>query len=67
MGLIGKIFFGLFGGGRNVIAETAGVLRENSEAGAQRQAEYAQAALAQYAAEFQVIPAKAGSIGSWTG
>ncbi|MCF6432924.1 holin family protein [Leisingera sp. MMG026] len=43
----------IFGGGRNVIAETAGVFRENSEAGAQRRADYAQAALGQYAAEFQ--------------
>lgn len=54
MGLIGRIFSGLFGGGRNVIAETAGVFRENSEAGAQRQADYAQAALAQFGAEFVV-------------
>ncbi len=31
MGLIERIFTGLFGGGRNVIAETAEVFRENSE------------------------------------
>lgn len=43
-----------FGGGRNVVAETVGIFRENSEAGAQRQADYAQAALTQYAAEFQI-------------
>ncbi len=52
MGLIARIFSGLFGGGRNVIAETAHVFREDAEAGAQRRADYAQAALAQYAAEF---------------
>lgn len=53
MGVIGRIFKSLFGGGRNVIAQTAGVFRENTEAGAQRRANYDQAALAQYAAEFQ--------------
>lgn len=54
MGLIGQIFAGFFGGGRNIIAETAGVFRENAEAGAQRQAGYQQAALAQFGAEFLV-------------
>jgi len=44
----------LFGGGRNVIAETAGVFMENTEAGAQRRSEYSQAALGQFGAEFQV-------------
>lgn len=44
----------LFGGGGNVIAETAQVFRENAEAGAQRQSDYAQAALAQHAAEFAI-------------
>lgn len=43
----------IFGSGRNVIAETAEVFRVNAEAGAQREADYAQAALAQHAAEFQ--------------
>jgi len=53
MGLmnIGRL---ILGGGRNVIAETAGVFRENSESGAQRNAEYAQAAMAQFGAEFAV-------------
>lgn len=51
MGLI-RILSGLFGGGRNVVVETAGAFRENAEAGAQRRAEYEQAALAQYSAEF---------------
>ncbi len=44
----------LLGGGRNVIAETAHVFREDAEAGAQRRADYAQAALAQFGTEFQV-------------
>lgn len=39
MGIIAKLFSSLFGGGRNVIAETAGVFRENAEAGAVRSAE----------------------------
>lgn len=54
MGLISKVFGFLFGGGRNVIAETAGVFRENVEAGAQRHAQYSQAALAQLGAEFAI-------------
>jgi len=44
----------IFGGARNVIAETAGVFMENTEAGAQRRANYAQSALGQFGAEFQV-------------
>ncbi|MGR3760908.1 holin family protein [Roseobacteraceae bacterium NS-SX3] len=51
---MGRIFGMLFGGGRNVVAETAGVFRENAEAGAQRRAEYGQAALAQFGEEFLV-------------
>jgi len=43
----------IFGGGRNAVASTLGVFMENSEAGAQRRADYSQATLAQYAAEFQ--------------
>jgi len=53
MGMMGRLLTGLFGGGRNIVAETAEVFRENTEAGAQRRADYAQAALAQHAAEFQ--------------
>lgn len=53
MGLIGRIFSGLFGGGRNVVAETVGVFAENTEAGAKRRAAYAQSALGQFGAEFQ--------------
>lgn len=56
-GVIGKLLAGLFGGGRNVVAETAAVFRENAEASAQRQAAQRQAALSQYAAEFQIARA----------
>lgn len=54
MGLIGRILNGLFGGGRNVVVETASVFAENVEASAQRRADYGQAALNQFGAEFQV-------------
>lgn len=52
MGRLGKILAALFGGGRNVVVETAEVFRENAEAGAQRRADYDQAALAQFGQEF---------------
>ena len=52
MGLIGRLLASLFGGGRNVIAETVEVFRENAEAAAVREADGRSAALAQYAAEF---------------
>lgn len=42
----------LFGGSRNVIAETAQVFRENAEGAGAREAELRAAALAQFAAEF---------------
>lgn len=42
----------LFSSGRNPIVETVEVFRENAEAGAQRDADYRQAALAQYGREF---------------
>lgn len=42
----------LFGGGRNVISETAGIFAENVEAGAQRRAAYDQSALSQFGQEF---------------
>ncbi len=53
MGLIDRIFGMLFGSGRNIVAETAGIFRENSEAGAQRMAELKQQVMTQFAAEFQ--------------
>ena len=52
MGLIGRLLDALFGGERNVIAETAEVFRVNAEAEATRDAEARAAALAQFAAEF---------------
>ena len=52
MGLIDGVFSLLFGGGRNVIRETAEVFTENSEAGAQRSSEWQKAVLSQFATEF---------------
>ncbi|MDP7150679.1 MAG: holin family protein [Paracoccaceae bacterium] len=52
MGIIGDVFGTLFGGGRNIVAETAGVFRVNAEAEAERDAQASQAALAQFATEF---------------
>ncbi|MDF1871535.1 holin family protein [Vannielia sp.] len=54
MGLIQGLFTSLFGGGRNVVAETVEVFRENAEAGAARSADYQARALEQFAAEFMV-------------
>ncbi len=42
----------LFGTGRNVVTETAEMFWENAEAGAQREADWRAAALAQFGAEF---------------
>ena len=53
MGIIDTIFGALFGSGRNVVKETAEVFRVNAEAEAERTAAYNQAALQQFAAEFQ--------------
>lgn len=50
--MVGRLINFMFGGGRNAIVETAEVFRENAEAGAQRDADYRQAALAQYGQEF---------------
>jgi len=46
------IFGGLFGGNRNVVAETVEVFRPNAERSAQRAADYAVSAQGQFAAEF---------------
>ena len=54
MGLIARLFEILFGGGRNVIAETAGIFVENAEEGARRDQLLRAAALAQFGAEFAV-------------
>lgn len=53
MGLIGNAFNLLFGGGRNVIVDTAEVFRVNAEAGDKRASELQSAALEQMAREFQ--------------
>jgi len=52
MGLILGIMSFLFGDGRNVVAETAEVFRENAEQGAVRAASARSDSLAQFAAEF---------------
>lgn len=54
MGLIDRIFGAIFGGGRNVIVETAQVFRENAENAGMREAAVKQQAMQQYAAEFMV-------------
>lgn len=53
MGVIERIFTTVFGGGRNVIRDTAEVFRENAEAGAERGKEIQLAALAAQEAEFR--------------
>lgn len=52
MGIIAGIFNVLFGGGQNIIKDTAEVFRENAEAAGVRGAAYQNAALSQFAAEF---------------
>ncbi len=52
MGLITQIMSFLFGDGRNTVAQTVEVFRENAEKGAVRATSERQAALAQFAAEF---------------
>lgn len=52
MGLIEGLAAILFGNGGNVIKNTAEIFRENTEAGAVREAERHSAALAQFTAEF---------------
>jgi hypothetical protein len=55
---LGRILGSLFGGGRNVVTETAEVFRPNAEAADQRSADAQSAALQQMAAEF-------GAGGGW--
>lgn len=52
MGLISGVMTFLFGDGRNVLAETAEVFRENVEKGAVRAADSRSESLAQFAGEF---------------
>jgi len=54
MGIVANIFAMIFGGGRNVIRETAEVFVENAEAGAQRAQTARGQAMAQYGAEFNL-------------
>ncbi|MBE1282255.1 MAG: carboxylesterase [Rhodobacteraceae bacterium] len=54
MGVIGELLGLIFGGGRNVLRETAEVFRENAEAGAARAVTVQEAAMQQFAAEFAV-------------
>lgn len=53
MGLIDRVFGMLFGGGGNVIQQTAEVFVENAEKGAARAAGLRTEALSQYGAEFR--------------
>jgi len=48
MGLIGDLLTLLFGGGRNVLVETLGAVRENAEPGAERDAKSRSEALSQF-------------------
>lgn len=57
MGLMTRIFDVMFGDGRNLIRETAGVFAENKETGAERAAQMQRAALEQFGAEF-ALPRK---------
>ncbi len=56
MGLISGVLGFLFGGGRNVVRETAEVFRENADAGAQRRLVAQTQAMTQFGAEFQRPP-----------
>jgi len=53
MGLIERLL-GVVFGGSGAVRETVEVFRENAEAGAQRSADFKEAALAQHSAEFQI-------------
>jgi Holin of 3TMs, for gene-transfer release len=54
MGIVAEIFRAIFGGGRNVVRETAEVFVENAEAGAQRAQSLRGQAMRQFGAEFAV-------------
>jgi hypothetical protein len=55
MGLMERTLELVFGGGRNVVAETAEVFRVNAEAADARGAQAQAAALAQFAQEFKMV------------
>ena len=54
MGIVADILAMIFGGGRNVLRETAEVFVENAEAGAQRAQSLRGQAMQQFGAEFKV-------------
>lgn len=54
MGIIERVLSFVFGGGRNAVAETVQVFRENAEAGAARAAQHQTQVLEQFAQEFQL-------------
>ena len=56
MGVIERIVTLLFGDGRNVVRETAGIFRETAEDGAKREARQRAAAVAQFSDEFAQPP-----------
>lgn len=58
MGLLSRLFDLVFGGDRNVLRETAEVFTENREAGAIRDLNRQQSALAQFSSEF--LPGQRG-------
>jgi hypothetical protein len=58
MGLLSRLFDLVFGGDRNVLRETAEVFTENREAGAIRDLNRQQSAVAQFSAEF--LPGQRG-------
>ncbi|MFY2826458.1 holin family protein [Ruegeria sp. MALMAid1280] len=53
MGMISNVLTFLFGGGRNVVRETAEIFRENAENGAERGLVLQQQAMVQFGQEFQ--------------
>lgn len=55
MGVMSNLLDLVFGDGRNVVAETAQVFRENAESGAERAQEVQLAALAAHKAEFYPV------------
>ena len=55
MGLIDTVLGTVFGGGRNAVAETMEVFRENADRGAARSHDVHTATLAQFAGEFRAM------------
>lgn len=55
MGLIERILTAVFGGGRNAVAETVEIFRENAEREAEREGDLRQATLKQFGKEFRLV------------